>query len=119
MPLRAADRMQPGKWEFTMTTNGATHSSTMCITAEKAASANGDTKSARAAAEKDGKGCDIKSYEVSGATVTYTIECHGTRIESTATYHGDRSEGVLKSTREGKTATTTVKARRLGACDAG
>ena len=115
---RAADRMQPGLWEFTMSTDGNSHTATQCVTAQDALSANGDTKAARAAAEKKAgpSACVIKTYDVSGAVVTYTIACRDTLIESTQTYHGDSAEGVLKSTRDGKKATTSVKGRRVGPC---
>jgi len=114
----AADRMQPGQWAFTTTTDGVSRSFKQCVNAEEALSANGDTKTARAAAEKKAgaSSCVIKAYDVNGATVTYTIECRGSLIESTQTYHGDSSEGILKSTRAGKKATTAVKGRRIGAC---
>jgi len=31
--IGAAERMTPGKWEFTMTTDGSTHAIEQCITA--------------------------------------------------------------------------------------
>ncbi len=115
---RGADRMQTGKWEFAMTTNGQTQTTNQCVTKEQAAAVNGDTKTARAHAEKNAKGaCDFKAYDVTGNTVTYKIDCRGATIESKATYHGDTFEGVLKSTREGKQVMTTVKAHRLGECE--
>lgn len=117
-PLHAADRVRPGKWEYKMTTAGETRSMTTCLTPAQAALSNGDTATTRAAAEKASKNCVIKSYDVTGATLTFVMECHGTRLESTTTYHGDSSEGLLKTTREGKTTSTVVKAHRLGDCDA-
>jgi uncharacterized protein DUF3617 len=117
-PLHAADRVRPGKWEFNMTTGGVTRSMTTCMTPAQAALSNGDTATARAAAQKASRNCVIKAYDVTGATVTFDMVCQGTRLESTATYHGDSSEGVLKTTREGKTTSTAIKAHRLGDCDA-
>lgn len=117
-PLHAADRVRPGKWEFKMTTDGVTHSMTTCMTSEKAASANGDTATARAAAQKASKNCVIKTYDVTGATVTFVMECQGTLLQSTATYRGDSSEGLLKATRAGRTTSTAINAHRLGDCDA-
>lgn len=115
--VHAADRMQTGKWEFAMTIDGQTRNATMCVTPEEAASANGDTKSARASAERASKGgCEFKAYDVTGNTVSYTMMCHGTLLESSATYRGSTYEGTLKTTRQGKTTTTSVKAHRLGAC---
>jgi len=116
--LLASDRMKPGTWQFQMMADGRTSSSTMCITPEKAALANGDTKSARAAAEKASKGCIVKTYDIAGDTVTYAMECHGMLLESTITYHGDDYVGTLKATDKGEVHTTALKGHRLGSCDA-
>jgi hypothetical protein len=118
-PLQAADRMQPGKWEFTMTGNGELRTFSQCMTQDQANEANGDTKTARAYAEKKAKGrCTIKSYDIQSDTVKYSLACGDRTIDSTTTYHGgNTSEGVLKATTaDGKVDTKTVKARRLGAC---
>lgn len=115
--LHATDRVQTGNWEFKNTTNGQTTTSTHCVTKEEAAASNGDTKSARASAEKSVNGkCVFHRYDVTGDTVTFKMDCGGTIIESTGTYHGDTMTGVLKSTRQGKEATTAVTGHRLGAC---
>ncbi|MCU1349311.1 MAG: hypothetical protein JWO56_2341 [Acidobacteria bacterium] len=116
-PLHAADRMQPGKWQFSMTSGGQTRSSSMCITPERAASANGDTKSARAAAQRQSPNCVIKAYNVSGDTVSYAMECGGTLLECNMTYHGDDYVGTLKATDQGQTHTTALKGHRLGSCE--
>jgi len=117
--VHGADRAQTGNWEFKMTTNGQTRTATSCVTPEEAAAANGNTKSARAAAEKAAKGrCTFPTYDVTGDTVTYTMNCGGTVMESKATYHGDTMTGVLKTTRQGKQSTTAVKGYRLGVCPA-
>jgi hypothetical protein len=117
--LQAADRALTGNWEFKMTTNGQTTTATQCVTQEMAAASNGDTKSARAAAEKAAKGrCTFDSYDVTGDTVRYTMNCGGTVMESSGTYHGDTMTGVLKTTRQGKQSTTSVSGHRLGACPA-
>lgn len=118
-PLRAADRMQPGKWEFTMTGDGAPRTFSQCMTQDQANEANGDTKTARAYAEKRAKGpCKIKSYDIQGDTVKFSLACGDRTIDSTATYHGgNSSDGVLKTTTaDGKVNTRTVKAHRVGAC---
>jgi len=117
-PLHAADRMQPGKWQFSMTTGGQTRSSSMCVTAERAASVNGDTESARAAAQRQSPGCVIKAYNISGNTVSYAMDCSGTFLECNMTYHGDDYVGTLKATNKGQTHTTALKGHRLGSCDA-
>ena len=118
-PLWAADRMAAGKWEFTMTGDGESRTFSQCMTPDDANQANGDTKTARAYAEKKTKGrCTIKSYDIQGDTVKYSLACGDRTIESSATYHGgNTSEGVLKTTTaDGKVDTRTIKARRLGPC---
>jgi hypothetical protein len=118
-PLFAAERVRAGEWEFT-TSHDKGEASTFkhCITADEAGSVNGDTKSARAYAEKKAAGrCKVTDYKVAGDTVTYAIVCGTTSIRSTATYHGDSSEGDLITTRDGGAEVVShVKARRLGNC---
>jgi hypothetical protein len=89
-----------------------------CMTSDQANEMNGDTKTARAFAEKRTKGrCTIKSYDVQGNTVSYSLVCGGRTIDSTTTFIGDKSEGTLKTTTaDGAVDTKIVKARRLGAC---
>src|SRR6476646_5931221 len=73
-PLRAADRMQPGKWEFTMTGDGEPRTFSQCMTQDKANEVNGDTKTARAYAEKHAKGPRTnKTYDIQGDTETYSL----------------------------------------------
>jgi hypothetical protein len=113
----AAERMDRGQWEFAMTTDGSTRTFKQCITADKANEVNGDTQSARAFAEKHSNGrCTIKSYEVAGDKVSYSLACGDRQIDSVTTYHGDTSEGSLVTTSDGKSTTAQVKAKRLGAC---
>ena len=115
--LDAADRMVPGQWEYKTTTNGETGSTKTCITQELAASANGDTRSAREAAQRGVKGsCTILDFKVEGNVVSYSMKCADSTISSTATYYGDRCEGVVKTKRGSQELTTAVKARRLGVC---
>ena len=115
--LRAAERMVSGQWEFSMTTEGATRTMRQCITADKAGEFNGDSKSGREYAEKNAKGrCAINSYEIAGDTVSYSLACGSTGIQSVTTFHGDTSDGSLITTTEGKSVSTQIKARRLGAC---
>ena len=89
-----------------------------CITPDQANEMNGDTKTARAFAEKRAKGrCTIKSYDIQGNTVKYALLCGDRTIESTTTFTGDTSEGTQTTrTADGKVDNRTVKARRLGAC---
>jgi hypothetical protein len=117
--LYAAERMQPGQWEFTLTTDGASHTSAHCVT--DAAEVNGDVATARAAAEKKAAGhCTVKSFGIQGDTVSYTLVCGNRTLDSVTTFHGVTSEGTLTTTVQGaKPAVTHFKARRLGACPPG
>jgi len=100
LPARAADLIHPGQYEFTNTTDGHAHTFSYCISPDKARLANGDSKSGREEAEKEGKGrCSIQSYDVTGSTVSYRMTCNGTVLTSTTTYHDDTSEGDVASTR--------------------
>lgn len=109
--------MASGQWEFTLTTDGHAHTMSQCITPDKASEFNGNSKSGRAHAQKSAKGrCAIKSYEIAGDTVSYSLTCGAMAIESVTTFHGDTSDGSLVTTTEGKSVRTQVKARRLGAC---
>ena len=115
--LGAAERLASGQWEFTMTTDGATRTMSQCITPDKASEFNGDSKSGREHAEKSAKGrCAIKAYDITGDTVSYSLSCGTTQIESVTNFHGDTSDGSTVTTTDGKSTTTLVKARRLGAC---
>ena len=113
----AAERLVAGKWETAMTTDSVTKTFTTCISAEEAATTNGDSKTARAIMEKKtGGGCTINSYEIKSDTVSYSLTC-GTRTISDATvFHGETYEGTQIFTNEGKSVTTRLKARRIGAC---
>ena len=116
--VEAADRMALGQWEFTMTTKGVAHVSKYCVDADLAAVVNGDSRTGRAAAERNAAktNCKVTDFTVKGDTVTHAMTCGDRTILSTATYHGDSYEGAMK-TRTGSIETTTdVKARRLGAC---
>lgn len=118
--VHAADRLQPGQWEFTLTTDGSSHTAAHCITPGEATEVNGDTASGRAAAEKKaGTRCTVRSYAISGDTVSYSLLCGNRTIDSTTLFHGETSDGSLTTTVQGEKAVVThVKARRLGACPA-
>jgi uncharacterized protein DUF3617 len=117
-PLRAADRIMTGQYEFTMTTEGKTQTSTRCVTPEEAKSVNGDAKAGRDYIEKAANGaCTVRAYDVKGNTVSCTIACGaGVVRTSSATYHGDSFEGDVTTTAGGKTHTAHTKAKRVGAC---
>jgi len=79
---------------------------------------NGPIASARKQAETNAvKGhCSVKTFAIRDRTVSYALVCGARVIESTAAYHGDRFDGVLTTTFEGKSTKTQVAARRTGAC---
>jgi hypothetical protein len=116
--MMAAERMTAGQWEFTLTGNGESRTIKQCVTPDQANEMNGDSKTARAFAEKRAKGrCTIKSYDVQGSTVQYALICGDRTIQSTTTFRGDTSEGTqTTTTSDGKIDSRTVKARRLGTC---
>jgi hypothetical protein len=117
-PVFAAERLQPGQWEFTLTTDGASHTSAHCVTPAEAGQVNGDVAAARAAAEKKAAGhCTVKAYAIQGDAVSYSLACGNRTIDSVTTFHGATSEGTLTTTVQGaKPTVTQVKARRIGAC---
>ena len=121
--LRAApERLHAGQWEFTTAhVDGEPDSVKICVSAEEAASINGDAKTARAYAEKTAKqGCKVNEYTVSGNLVTYSVSCGKASVRARITYHGDTSEGDTTITREGQPDIVMhVKARRLGECPPG
>jgi hypothetical protein len=66
-PVSAADRLHAGLWEFTSTTDGKANTFKQCVTAEKAGSVNGDTKTGRAYAEKEAPSSCFRQIRLSDA----------------------------------------------------
>src|SRR6185295_10109545 len=115
--LGAAERLAHGQWEFSMTTDGATRTTSQCISEDKAREFNGDSNSGRERVEKESNGrCTVTSFEISGDVVSYALTCGTREIKSVTSFHGDSSEGSLVGTVDGKSTQTLVKARRLGGC---
>ena len=110
--------MATGEWEFSLTTDGATHAVKHCVTSEEAGAVNGSLQAARAQAEQNAvRGhCVLNAFALQGDTVDYSLTCGSRQIKSTSTYHGESFDGTLTTTADGKAATTTVQAKRLGAC---
>ena len=116
-PLQAADRMTPGQWETTATSAGKTYTTTACMTPDMAKIANDDEKTVRAGMDKAGAGlCVLGNYEDSGNKVSYTMTCGKSVTTKSTTFRGDTSEGVRTRIYDGKTTTTQIKSRRVGAC---
>ncbi|MEP7132715.1 MAG: DUF3617 family protein [Acidobacteriota bacterium] len=117
--LSAADRLHAGQWEFTTTgPGGPPNIFKRCVQGDDALMANGDTKAARAIAEKKAAGrCTITEYSVAGDVVTYAMTCGKVILRSKATYTGDSSEGELVSKSGGDPEVVShIKARRIGDC---
>ena len=116
----AADRVVSGKWEAAMTTDGATKTVSYCVSPAEATSINGDSKTGRDFAEKKAEKlrstCKIKSYEIKGDTVLYSLACGDRTISDKTVFHGETSDGVKTLIYDGKTTTTHVKSRRIGTC---
>jgi len=108
---RAADRVQAGQWETTITAGGRDRVMTHCVTAAEASVANGDEKTFRASIVKaaEDAGCTVKELKVSGNQVSSDGTCGGMQSTSTTIYHGDWYEQTSANG-------TKVHAKRVGAC---
>ena len=117
LPLVAAERMTPGKWEFTMTNSGTTRTFTRCVGAEEAASVNGDSKAGRAFLESHGPGCKIKSYTIKADTITVVTVCGDVAVTSTSHYHGTSAETqTVTKISDGRVITNDMHGHRVGSC---
>jgi hypothetical protein len=111
----AANRVQAGQWQTTMTINGGQPMITKhCITPAEAALMNGDVAALRKyvtdSTAKNTKGrCTVKSVELKDNRTTVTIACGKTEVSSTTTYQGDHYQS---SSSNG----TKLTGKRLGAC---
>jgi hypothetical protein len=108
---RAADRVQPGQWETTITAGGRDRVMKACVSAAEASVANGDEKTFRDSVVKtaEAAGCTVKEVKVSGNQVISDSTCGGHQNTSTTTYHGDWYEQTSANG-------TKVHAKRVGAC---
>jgi hypothetical protein len=108
---RAADRLQPGQWETTISAGERERVTQICVTAAHASAVNGDEKMFEASVLKAAQdaGCTIKDVKVSGNQVTVDATCGGIQATSTTTYHGDRYEQVSSNG-------SKVSAKRVGPC---
>jgi flagellar capping protein FliD len=108
---RAADRLQPGQWETTISAGGRDRVMQICVTAADASAVNGDEKTFEASVLKTAQdaGCTVKEVKVSGNQVTVDATCGGMQATSTTPYHGDRYEQVSSNG-------SKVSAKRVGPC---
>jgi hypothetical protein len=121
VPLHAADRLMPGLWENTVTSNGQTATRTHCFTAAEAATANLPEKDMREATQKalatTGKGsCTLKDFKVEGNKITQLMTCGTASFRSVTVYHGDSSETTNTTIDGGSVKVALFKGRRLGVC---
>jgi NADPH-dependent 2,4-dienoyl-CoA reductase/sulfur reductase-like enzyme len=113
----AADRVQAGLWETTMTIGTAKPVVTKaCITAREAQLMNGDVATLRkyleeSTATKTRGRCAVKNVTVTGNQTIATIACGKIEVTGTTTYHGDHYES---SSSNG----SKLVGRRIGACPA-
>ena len=111
----AADRVQAGQWESTMTVGSAKPIVTKyCITAGEARSMNGDLATLRkyleesTAASSKGR-CSVKNVELNGNQTIVTITCGKAEVIGKTTYHGDHYESTSSNG-------STLVGKRLGSC---
>jgi hypothetical protein len=118
--LQAAERVNPGQWEFKSTVAGeAEKTRTSCMTPAQAKPVNGDAQADRDFLEKGAaaRHCTVKDFKLEGNTLSYTMVCPAYTFSDRTTYNGDSSDGVLTTKMDGKAAVVThMKGRRLGAC---
>lgn len=113
--LHAADRVQAGQWETTLTMGaGKPMVSKYCIGAAEAKAMNGDEAGLRkyleesTAANTKGR-CSVKSVELEDDTTTVALVCGRTEVASTTRYFGDRYESKSSNG-------TVVAGKRIGDC---
>ena len=108
---RAADRVQPGQWETTITAGARGRVLKSWVTAAEANLANGDEKTFQQSVVKTAEdaGCTVRDVKVSGNQVISDATCGGHQNTSTTTYHGDWYEQTSSNG-------TKVHAKRVGAC---
>jgi flagellar capping protein FliD len=108
---RAADRLQPGQWETTISAGGQDRVMQICVTTAETSAVNGDEKTFEASVLKTAQnaGCTVKDVKVSGNQVTVDATCGGMQATSTTTYHGDWYEQVSSNG-------SKVRAKRVGPC---
>lgn len=117
--LQAADRVRPGLWENTVTTNDKSVSKTSCRTPAEIATVNGSAKTIRESMEKGFAKtgtCMLKDLKVDGNTVSWVAACGTQSIVSRTTYIGDTSETTNTSTMGGTAKVIHIKSRRVGDC---
>ena len=66
------------------------------------------------------KNCTVKTYDINGNTVSYSMVCDGNvLVSSKVSYAGDSFEGDNVRTVSGTMHTSHIKAKRTGVCKSG
>ena len=110
----------PGQYQLTMTKDGKPfHTMTQCFTPENANL--GDAKTARALIEKTFKeqGCTVKTYNMTGNKVSYSLLCGETVMTASSTYQQEGFEGDMTSKGRQSSYSVHTSAKRIGACKEG
>jgi hypothetical protein len=115
--LHAANSIIPGEYQVTMTKEGKPfHTMKQCFTPEN--SNFGDAKTGRALIEKTFKeqGCTVKTYNVTGNKVSYSLLCGDTVMTASTTYQQQGFEGDMTSKGPHSSYSVHTSAKRMGAC---
>ena len=118
--LHAAISITPGQYQVTMTKDGKPfYTITQCFTPENADF--GDAKAGRALIEKTFKeqGCTVKTYNVTGNIVSYSLLCGETVKTTSTTYQQESFEGDMTSKGRQSSYSVHTSAKRIGACKEG
>jgi hypothetical protein len=111
----AADRVQAGEWESTLSIGaGQPMLTTYCITAAEARQMSGDLATLKKYLEESTatstKGrCTVKNVALNANRTTVTLVCGKTEVTNTTTYHGDHYASTSSNG-------ATVSGKRLGVC---
>lgn len=111
----AADRLTAGLYQIVATKVGSPPSTfQQCVDAGRAKAVSGNATVGRAAAKADAEefGCVLKSYELTGDTISQAMVCGGATTNSRATYRGDSFEDDQAA----QGATVHWVAKRIGPC---
>ena len=118
--LHASISITPGQYQLTMTKDGKPFNTmTQCFTPEN--SNFGDAKAGRALIEKTFKeqGCTLKTYDVTGNKVSYSLSCGATMMSISATYQQQGFEGDTTTKGPQTSFSVHTSAKRIGPCEAG
>ena len=117
--LVAADRMRPGLWEVTMTSDGKAGSiGNTCYTPAMVEMANMPAQKIRDFTETVSakRGCTVKDFRTEANRISMVKSCPGSVAVVSSTYNGDTFETVDTTTKAGVTKAIRMTGRRLGDC---